>query len=314
MIAHSSFTPAPGLERPAGVKQGREQMVSLFSRARASAVLALIGALLSPAAHSPMAFAADMPFFTPPPAPVNDEPVEWGTGWYLRGDIGAAHVSPEDLNGVVLTKDFANNWTAGLGGGYQYNKWFRTDITVDFQSLYNKTGAQAVLLPCQIGAVGTPVGGPFTGSTPIFAGCSPIVRNRTEAASVLANAYVDLGNWYGFTPYIGAGVGVNVLYQKAQTNWYMGNLVPYAGTTWTDPFTLGTYMANWDKQYNATYLRFAYGLMAGVAYDLTDHIKVDVGYRYLNLGKIEGVDSWNNRVSRDLQIHQARIGFRYVID
>jgi opacity protein-like surface antigen len=284
-------------------------MVSLTFKARATVLTALVGSFLSHAAQ-----AADMPFFSPAPEPVNDGMVEWGTGWYLRGDVGAAYIRPNDLNGIVLSPDFPNNWTAGLGFGYQYNSWFRTDVTVDYQSLYKKDGPGNTILPCQIGAVGTPAGGPFTGSIPVFSDCSPLVHNRTESMAVMANAYFDLGKWWGITPYVGAGVGVNVLYQKALVNWYMGNLNPYAGVTWTDPFTLGTYQANWDRNFEGTFLRFSYAFMGGLAYDVTDHIKIDLGYRWLNLGRITGVDSHNNNIAKDLISQQARIGFRYVID
>jgi opacity protein-like surface antigen len=284
-------------------------MVSLRFRLRALLLTAMAGALLLQPAK-----AADMPFGAPAPEPVNDGLVEWGTGWYLRGDVGAAYIRPHDLNGVILSPDWPNNWTAGLGAGYQYNSWFRTDVTADYQSLYKADGPQNAALLCQTGAVGTPAGGPFTGSIPVYAACYPVAHTRTEAAVFLANAYLDLGKWWGVTPYVGAGAGVNVLYQKAQVNWFQGNGVPYAGVTWTDPFTLGTYMANWDRNFSGTFLRFAYGFMGGFAYDLTDHIKIDMGYRWLNLGRIEGVDSLNNRISKDLISQQARVGFRYVID
>lgn len=107
---------------------------------------------------------------------------------------------------------------------------------------------------------------------------------------------------------------MNVLYQKAQVNWYQGNLVPYAGTTWTNPFTLGTYMANWDRAVSGTSLQFAYAFMGGLAYDVTNHIKIDLGYRWLNLGSIEGFGAYGATIKKDIGVHQARIGFRYVID
>ena len=283
-------------------------MWSPISRARLAAV-----ALIAGAAHPSAAVAADMPF-PAPPAPV-EEPVEWGTGWYLRGDLGVAYASPRDLNGALLPATFPNNWSVGIGGGYQFNSWFRTDITVDYESFYNKNGRQPTYLPCQIGAAGTPVGGPFTGSLPVYTGCQPLVQNRTESMLVLGNAYLDLGNWSGFTPYIGAGAGVNVLYQKASVGWFTLAGAPYEGTTWTDPFTLATVLApNWDHVIGGTFLRFSYALMAGVSYDVTDHIKADVGYRYTNLGKIEGVSLNNTRISKDLTAHQVRVGLRYVID
>ena len=163
-------------------------MVSLTFRARATVLTAIVGAFLSHAAQ-----AADMPFFSPAPEPVNDGMVEWGTGWYLRGDIGAASSSLTSFNGVVLTSDMPNNWTIGLGGGYQYNNWFRTDVTVDYEELFSQKGPNFHFAPCP--------------SSPLTL-CSSVSNSKAETIAILSNAYVDLGHWGGFTPYIGAGVGI----------------------------------------------------------------------------------------------------------
>jgi len=282
-------------------------MVRLILRARATIFTAMIGALSATAAQ-----AADMPFPVEAPPPVNEGPVEWGSNWYLRGDVGAAQLSPSTINGVVLANSFPNSWNVGLGGGYKFNNWFRGDVTVDYESLYHRNSYQYAMLPCQIGAVADPAN-PLN-IFPVYSGCYPRVRNRTESMLVLANAYLDLGNWYGFTPYIGAGVGVNVLYQQSQMNWFMGNGVSYAGVTWSDPRNGATYMANWDQRRDGTYLRIAYAFMGGVAYDIDEHWKVDLGYRFVNMGKIDGFDRFNNLFSKNLTSQQVRIGFRYMID
>lgn len=280
-----------------------------FSRARATIFSALLGVSLASAAQ-----AADMPNLPEPP-PLAEGPVEWGSNWYLRGDLGLARTSPTDLNNVVLSSGMPNNWTIGLGGGYKFSEFFRADVTVDYQSLYDRNGFRYdAIAPCRIGLYQPdPANNPGVVNG-IYSACTPTVRNRTESMLTLANAYIDLGNWWGFTPYIGAGVGVNVLYQKMSSNWYMSNGVPYAGVTYSDPRTGATYMENWDSRYEGTHLRFAYAFMGGVSYDIDNHWKVDVGYRFANLGKIAGVDSYNRPVSTDLISHQIRMGFRYVID
>lgn len=273
---------------------------------------ALLGAMLGAALSTPVQ-AADMPFAGEPPVPVNEEIMEWGSNWYLRGDLGIAGVSPKALNGVVLSPDFPNNWTIGLGGGYQFNNWFRADVTVDYESLYNRNQMAVELTrKCRTGLVADPLD-PLV-VYPTTADCTPLIRNRTESMTALLNAYVDLGHWYGFTPYVGAGVGLNVLYQQAGMTWYMNNGVPYAGVTYSDPRNGATYMENWDSKFQGTFLRFAYAFMGGVAWDFDENWKVDVGYRYANLGKINGVDVYNLPVSRDLTSHQVRIGFRYMIN
>jgi opacity protein-like surface antigen len=54
--------------------------------------------------------------------------------------------------------------------------------------------------------------------------------------------------------------------------------------------------------------------MGGVAIDLTPHLKLDVGYRYLGLGNYTAVDSSGNTITKRLSAQEIRTGFRYVID
>jgi opacity protein-like surface antigen len=253
-------------------------MVSLTLRLRATLLTAIVGALLSDAAQ-----AADMPFFSPAPEPVNDAPVEWGAGWYLRGDIGAARSSLTAFNGVVLTSDMPNNWTIGIGGGYQYNNWFRTDVTVDYEQLFSQKGPNFHFAPCP---------------TAPLTFCSSVSNSKAETIAILSNAYIDLGNWAGFTPYIGGGLGINILPEQTNLSW-----VDLTGAT------VSSYV-----QVDKTWLRFAFAAMAGFAYDVTDHVKLDVGYRWINFGNFTGIDAFNNLISRNVSAHQARVGLRYMID
>lgn len=279
-------------------------MTSQFFRACAPLASAVLGALAASTA-----FAADMPFFAPPPEPAFESPVEFGTGWYLRGDIGAAQNNVPWLNNARQSASFPNNWTVGLGGGYQFNNWFRADITADYEAIQNLRGASGLSEACITNWTLVDVN--LNVYTPIWGLCNSIARTRIETAVVMANGYVDLGRWWGVTPYVGGGVGVNVMYQKSQINFYLPNGLS-ATQTW--PVGLLPYYQNLDQQTNSTDLRFAWAAMAGVAYDLTDHIKVDVGYRFLDLGRIDGLNPYGVASSRDLRVHQVRAGIRYMID
>lgn len=275
-------------------------------RARATLLAAVLGLLLSPAA-----WAADMPF--PMDAPPPEGPVEWGSNWYLRGDLGVTRTSPYDLNGANGSSSMPNNWNVGLGFGYKFNDWLRADITADWQRLYRVNSNTAVTAPCYDGFTfdpAFPTWGYLHATT-----CTAVSRSRAETMAVMGNLYFDLGNWYGFTPYVGAGVGVNVLFQKDQLNFYLPNQLSATQTfVWDAGITPIYYYQNLDRRSNADYLRLAYSFMGGVAYDLTDHLKVDVGYRFLNLGKIDGVNRLGNTVTTEIRSHQIRAGFRYMID
>src|ERR1700729_4591919 len=98
---------------------------------------------------SSAAFAADMAIAPPPmyaPPPVED----FG-GWYLRGDIGfsnqnvksmklddPAHYST--LSSLNQTTDFDSAGTYQIGVGYQFNNWFRADVTGQYRGSANFKG------------------------------------------------------------------------------------------------------------------------------------------------------------------------------
>ena len=105
------------------------------------------------------------------------------------------------------------------------------------------------------------------------------------------NGYVDLGNWYGATPYIGAGVGGAGLYSHGSFT--------LPGATEATP-------VGHKDQYN-----LAWAAMAGVAYHLSPHLMLDVGYRYLDLGRYSGRVTGEKT---DLDAHEVRVGVRYQID
>ena len=122
-------------------------MASLISRARATALMATLGALCVSAAT-----AADMPFASPLPPPPSNQPVEFGTGWYLRGDIGYSNMPIP-----VIVADFVNSLgrtgaaSGGLGFGYQYNNWLRTDFEIDHAAF--QLGSTQAPQWCPLGTV-----------------------------------------------------------------------------------------------------------------------------------------------------------------
>ncbi len=222
------------------------------------------------------AIAADMPVIEHPPAVV---PVEIGSGWYLRGDIGYSHLSDPDMK--YRWYNFSNTkgngaFLIGGGFGYAWNEWFRTDLTIDWRGRWALKG----LLPCG------PCGGYSYESV------------RLSAWTFLANAYFDFGNWNGFKPYIGAGVGAAYL-----------TAGKHIGINPGFPNNYFNSQGKWN---------FAGALMAGASYDINENWKIDGSYRYLWLGDTySGLDPTGNLFGRveynNLAAHEFRIGLRYLI-
>jgi opacity protein-like surface antigen len=245
-------------------------------------------------------------------------PVEVGSGWYLRGDIGYnATVDADDpfdyrtfdpitatySDNTFATADLDNQVTWTIGAGYNFTDWLRADVTFDYFTLgFNGTTVSG--LPCT--------------AAPAFAGttCRSTDSADGYALSFLANGYVDLGTYVGLTPYVGAGLGYTyVNWDTLSDNTYCvagvfacpgaSNLVSSSAHGGDD---------SW---------RFTYALMAGVAYDLTQELKLDVGYRYRH---IEGGDMFEFDSATALtgatgvqgedpgfSSHEVRVGLRYAL-
>lgn len=125
-------------------------------------------------------------------------------------------------------------------------------------------------------------------------------RSSYTAFLLLANAYADLGTYGGFTPYVGAGIG------GAHVKW--DNL---RNTIQPDIDNLHKGAKSW---------RFAWSLMAGASYCLTNKLSLDGGYRY---SRIEGGRMFEERSNtgvslgagpgfdRGFNVHEVRAGLRY---
>jgi opacity protein-like surface antigen len=307
------------------------------------------GALLFSAAlcvvSAGAARAADMPFLSSPAA-IDDTPVEFATGWYLRGDVGYSNISSPTVIGDLINSSVRTGSISGsLGAGYQYNSWLRTEIALD----------RSVIRP---NAVSGPFWCPYANhplssqdqyengvlvqpSQTIGYGVDPneTCVSRTTGnlsrTTGLFNAYADLGEWYGFTPYIGAGVGVSYVRTSGAINYfktsdgtpYAADLSPVDGypLVWVnkddgkalDPQPMLAFAQQyWDRSRAKSSWKFAWALFAGVSYDLTQSIKVDLGYRYLNSGKYVGLAGSSGATASpyDLVSHEVRVGVRLTTD
>ena len=239
---------------------------------------------------SSAAFAADMAIAPPPPMYAPPPVVEDFGGWYLRGDAGWVDFSDPGKAplGAGLPFDrvgLRETWSVGGGIGYQINSWFRTDVTADWRNDAKFFGVNS-------------------GSN--YVNGYSIDNGKIESSTLLLNGYIDFGRWYGFTPYVGAGVGV------AQNHFHS-----YAGqvtclTLACGP--LGPQLAT-PIPSHTTY-NLAWAVMAGVAFDLGYGFKLDAGYRFVHVGDARtGVDAFGvGSKAKALDAQEVRLGVRYVID
>ncbi len=224
-------------------------------------ILALVGAtsLLSTAS-----LAADLP------PPIYRAPIVVETGgWYLRGDVGvgvqdfrsfdhtqtnAAFVWPASWQ--INQKDMKSATFVAFGLGYAWNNWLRFDVTGEYRT-----------------KVPLKVLGSYTEFCP-GGTCFDLYDINHSAWVGLANAYIDLGTWWCVTPFIGAGAG-----GAYSTTWSATDIgfITGPGTTGFGYASQNAY-SKWN---------FAWALHAGLAYTVNPNFKVELAYRYLNLGNVQ---------------------------
>ncbi|MCX7899013.1 MAG: outer membrane beta-barrel protein [Methylocystis sp.] len=293
---------------------------------------ALFGAILTTMALTIPANAADMAYPAAAAEPVNEGPFEWGNGWYLRGDIAWQHVEAPAISG-----DFGSNinkkdlFSGGLGVGYQWNDWIRTDFTVD-RSVFRANGPVGQLwCPYALVRLLDPITNSDVG---ILANpnetCTRYANATLNRTSFMFNGYLDLYHIWGLTPYIGGGVGVSynqassaLVYRRnsdggiwapdltlpsgAVPQWIYLNGAPF-------PIQLPFGPTNWNTAQSKKSWQFAWNVMAGVSYDVSEYLKADVGYRYLNAGTYTSLPSFGGGLGaqKDITSHEVRLGFRLI--
>lgn len=252
---------------------------------------------------------------------------EFGSSWYIRGSAAWSRDKLPALfsNGMLAPTVSApdNSWNVSIGFGYKINNWFRTDVTMGYREEKSVQTSSVGTFACPIEVRGVDLLNPDGSTTPIgITALENQCRERQEATmrrgTLLFNAYVDLGTWGGITPFVGAGIGAAYGRIRATYNWFdTANNLGYTATL-TAP---GGYPINWlpfDKGYqfgvqnkvqimNKNQLNLAWALMAGFAFDVSPHAKLELSYRYMNLGK------WGQSTSANV-VQDYRLGFRYMID
>ncbi len=294
--------------------------------------------------------AADLFGSAPPmtfPASQGPTAIEVGSNWYVRGDVGVGFTNaptivlptisslpPGFLASGTSSSGSGAGFTGDLGFGYRINNIVRMDATWDYWTSPSRTRSFAVICPYGLQGVANPITGAPAGylydPTNTCAGTTSLSQHND---AFLANGYVDLGTYGGFTPYLGGGVGLNVSFPQGSASFLeTANGLPYAANltsngafpaVWVNPAgqpinpqpAIPFAAQNWNGSINATTYRFAFALAAGFGFQLSPSATLDVGYRYLNAGQSNllvnpqtGLTVKQNNVSQ-----QILVGVRYLL-
>jgi opacity protein-like surface antigen len=273
---------------------------------------------------------------------------EVGSNWYLRGDLGisfdqAPSISFSDLAlpplplvgapfGTAGTGWSTTNFVGGAGFGYRWNDWLRFDATWDYRT--GPGGTRQATVICPYSLVPAPGAAPLGYLYDTTNTCNASASVHQYNNAFLGNAYVDLGTYYGFTPYVGGGLGANMNVLSASANFNeTANGQPYtADLTNTNP-TIPSVWVNssgqpiapqpniafaqqfWDRSIHSTTWSMAWALAAGIGFKLNPSATLDIGYRYLNTGTVNTLINPQTglTIRQNNSSQQILVGLRYYL-
>jgi opacity protein-like surface antigen len=296
----------------------------MISKLKLLAVLASVMSFVAPA------FAADSDLIIPA-AQEEYVPVEIGSGWYIRGDIGynigaRQYTETYDLAPTTFSDNYADGVGVGVGAGYRINDIFRVDGTFDriFGGGFSSTQLVAPTGPC-LGYRLTTVAGVVAWRAAGIDNCLRTDRSQYDMWDVMANAYADLATVNGFTPFIGAGIGVAKINWTEETNSItcvpvdanvfpevcvaQGTVAqPLPNTPYTEPGVLST-GSNW---------KLAMSVTAGISYEMSKGLHLDTAYKFTSIGggfgSIPYGSTPGSSIAKDgFGLHQVKVGLRYDI-
>lgn len=259
-------------------------------------------------------------------------PVEFGSGWYLRGDIGYNVGGRQGRGtefitslGESLQYNYDDAMNLRIGFGYQLNSALRFEVDLEttmeseFANVFtigysggaaftNALGDADTVFFDEFGTVvGTASGVAFTGGIG-----APILGEQTftsnySSQNLIFHGYYDLPQMGRFKPYVGAGAGMaRVTYSETREN---------SDCEAPTGYVCGGSVSSHETNFTDTVWKPAYSLSVGTAYAIDDKLSLDVGYSFLSVNGGEKL-SYDDGTAVDFDgftTHQVRAGLRYQI-
>jgi opacity protein-like surface antigen len=215
------------------------------------------------------AMAADLLYSSPAP-----QAVAYG-GPYFGAKIGANWMNDADgdFDADTTADDafsFDTGFTGSITAGYAFGgRWGMLSPRLEVEAGYLDNDVDTVI---NSGVV-TPAG---TGDVSAFYWFANLLLD------------IPMSGW-GFTPFIGGGVGF------ADVNFNNVNVPAIGG----------------NFSYNDSDTTFAWNLTAGLSYDISRNVTFDIAYRFVQFNSVNLIDTGGvNPVSTDIDNHQLTAGVR----
>lgn len=278
------------------------------------------------------------------------KPAELGSGWYIRGDIGLNFNGVQDVSingnpasGLYMNNNYTDKIHFDAGVGYRFSNYLRVDAGIgrlagtDYSSsqlMYEDPTSANVADPLAVQPgeanpcngwgtfIDIPTSTTYTGDD-FISNCVDKNKVEYDTTYIMANVYADLPRFYGFVPFVGAGVGIGRLAWREEINSiectpssadvrvegcraYGVSDQPAANTPYTQP---GTVSEGVDY-------RLGVAFTAGLGYNINENLTLEMAYRYMNFGATllsQNGSTGSGLASSGYGTHQVNLGLRYAI-
>jgi len=195
--------------------------------------------------------------------------------YYVKGEVGVTMPQKVDKQKLKKSAIF------GIEGGYKMDENFRFGLGLNFAN-----GMK-------------------------FKDDGPLKDAKVKSLILETNAYYDIADFNGFTPYLTAGVGVarNKLSSATTVSdgAIKGTAIP-TGFTGGNAFAVsGSSTTSGSSSKSLKKTGFAWNVGFGGMYNIDPEFGVDLAYRYRDLGKVKIAKD----VSKKLKSHNVTVGVVY---
>ena len=218
---------------------------------------------------------------------------EGKTGFYVTGKAGASVVSLSDQRFLSGDEEETSKYkggdghntvfSGGIAAGYDFYPQFSIPVRTEL-AFYVRGKA----------------GSKYNADQDSWSGgyWRDDLKNEVSVNTLMLNAYYDFRNDSAFTPWVSAGIGYARIHQKTTSISTWG----YDGSSGRESLSRSASADN-----------FAWSLGAGVRYDVTPDIALDLSYRYLDAGdaRVSYKDEWGDKYKSDVKSHDIMFGVTY---
>ncbi len=213
------------------------------------------------------------------------------TGFYVTGKAGASVMSLADQRFLAEISKYKGGdghdtvFSGGIAAGYDFYPQFSIPVRTELE-FYARGKADSKYVDKDSRSGG------YSRND---------LKNEVSVNTLMLNAYYDFRNDSAFTPWVSAGIGYARIHQKTTSI-----------NTWDDGY------GNSGRESlspSGSADNFAWSLGAGVRYDVTPDIALDLSYRYLDAGdsSVSHKDEWGNKYKSEVDVksHDILLGVTY---